>query len=166
MVKTREAFVSNLMDSHEAVSLVAGVLERRGHKVRIIPASLTPNVQERRKHMDNGDLEIELKTRPGERYRLEVKRRKINFTSRADFPYSTVIVDEAYKVDNADGKLPLIGYLTVNAAATAALFIGAATRETWTKQTMRDRTEGRNCENYLCPIGQTISFPLEAPAYV
>lgn len=164
MVKVQAKFESDIKRSMVTVRRIATILEGRGHKVKIISEGpITTTEADRFKNRDNGDLEVRLYG-DGDPVRMEVKHRKLNFRSRNDFPFETVIVDEVYKIDNAESKLPLYGYLTINAAATTALFIPAWTKDKWVKGMRFDPDQRRECEFYFCPRGQTLTFPLEVPA--
>jgi hypothetical protein len=115
------------------------------------PLEVAPN-ELRRYSEEQFDIIIELAN--GRSVTVEVKRRTDNyhFTSVADFPFSTVIVDTA-KTFDAKRIKPLF-YVVWNADLTAAMLIFTNT-EQW-------RT---NCDDgeYLCPIELCYDFMEELP---
>lgn len=162
-----EQYVARFVQSNKVVAFMAGILEGRGHKVRILPATISPTLEERWKHVDSGDLEVSF----SEAYRhfhavpdamrVEIKQWPgIDFRTLEDVPYSQIIVDEAYKIDRAAGKLPLHSYVIVNASMSAAMVITAGTRTHWFRQTKFDKQQGRDAEFYFCPKGRVVFWDL------
>ena len=83
-------------------------MRSNNYKVREKSFEVRPDSSQRREYMDSGDLA--LISNNGEE-RVEVKQRPdIDFVDANSFPYSTILVDEVYKVDR-DGLLPLKGYM-------------------------------------------------------
>ena len=151
-MKPTEEFRGLLATSHTVAHVVAKSLALEGHHVRVLPYTVTPNEAERHKHTDHGDLEI--------RMRVEVKHRPdIDFKTRDEFPWPSVIVDEAYKIDDPP-PLPLYGYVIVNASMTAYLWIQAWTRLAWFKEQEFDRRDNQTHTFYKCPINAVCCKPI------
>jgi hypothetical protein len=141
-----------MANAREVSFVVAAALKQRGHRVRIIPNTVSPNVKERWDHTDNGDLEIS--------QRVEVKHwPNIDFLSREEVPYTNVIVDETYKIEK-EHDLPCYAHIIVNASMTGGLLIPIWTRPFWFKEIRPDRREGGPREFYFCPLEHTIWLPL------
>jgi hypothetical protein len=152
MVKPTDEFRGLMANAREVAFVVATELGKRGHRVRVVPNTVSPNVEERWSHTDEGDLEIT--------QRVEVKHwPKIDFKSRDEVPYTDIIVDEAYKIDKKH-QTPFYAYIIVNASMTGGLLIPIWSKAFWFKSTRHDRREGQSREFYLCPRKQTIWFPL------
>lgn len=151
MVKPTSEFRSLIKNARDVAFAVASELGRRGHRVRIVPSTISPNVEERWQHTDDGDLEIT--------QRIEVKHwPNIDFQSQAEVPYQNVIVDEVYKLEKSM-TLPCYAYVIVNASLTAALFIPIWSRPFWFKKKRWDRREGDEREFYFCPVERTMWLP-------
>jgi hypothetical protein len=110
--------------------------------VVIKPTMRRPDFQSRNDFADSGDIEI--------RQRVEVKQRFLQFTSLEDYPYSTVIVDEKYKIDRIP-KGQLWGYVVVNQDCTYACLIKTNTHDKWKIKEMFDRKDGQYRSFYVCP---------------
>ena len=93
---------------------------------------------------DDGDLEI--------LQRVEVKRRvSLTFSTKADFPYKTLIVDACHCYDRAKPKP--YAYIIFNREMTAAFVIDVkATKEQWVRVTKKDRFKNRDREFYEVPV--------------
>lgn len=142
MVKPREEFLGLLNVAQQNAQIVAEVLASRGYHVRILPHSISPNVEERWKHTDEGDLEIT--------QRVELKHwPNIDFKSLDEVPYDNVIVDEAYKIDK-EHRTTLYAYLILNASVTGYLLIPIWTRRYWFKKELHDGREDSERTYYMC----------------
>ena len=83
------------------------------------------------------------------RQRVEVKhRRDMTFTTVEQFPFPTVIVDVAHKINN-DGPASL--YCFVNGPMTHCLFLRTSrTQQFWTQGRQMDHRIGRERPYYYC----------------
>jgi hypothetical protein len=135
-------FVSDLRDSQAAVWRVARWLSGRGNNVTVRPVRVRPTTADIQDYGDSGDLEII--------QRLEVKQRALAFTSAADYPFSTVIVDVAHTWDRAQPKP--VAYVILNNAGTVAAVVHARTFPRWRKVTKHDQAKGRDRTFYECPL--------------
>ena len=150
MAKSDAAFIEDWNKSHTYVWVVGQWLCGRGYDVSIKPSILRPEFTTRNKYIDDGDLEI--------RQRIEVKHRpSLAFTCARDYPYPTVFLDEAYKVDRRPPQ-SLFAYIILNAECSACCVILNSTRQYWVKETIFDKAQGRECENYACPVGRCRFF--------
>ena len=136
------SFVQDLFDSQAVVLEAAKWLLNKGYKVTVNPTRVRPSVEKMAEYADNGDLEIN--------ERIEVKGRKIDFTSREDFPYTSIIVDVAHVWDRAKPKPAF--YLLFNRARTHIAVVGRSTREAWVKVEKMDKGKNRMRTFYECPI--------------
>jgi hypothetical protein len=100
--------------------------------------------------------------------RVECKQRRLKFTSAADFPFKTVLIDEVYKLRQphvTEGmweqftwaeQLAHIkwfhSYWIVSSDMRYAAVIKPSTKCHWKMRTVTDSTEGRQCVNYECPV--------------
>lgn len=137
-------FVNDLKASESHVHKVAQWLRERGHKVREKEIRIRPDVHQMRDYADDGDLEIK------ERGRVEVKQRKVQFTSKESFPYDTIIVDVAHTWENANPKP--IAYILTNKDTTACLIVETSTSEYWIEVKKWDRFKKRERRFLECPI--------------
>jgi hypothetical protein len=140
-LKSDAEFVADLSASRRAVNSFANRQRAMGLQIWLPPESVRPDSSQRREYADEGDLMLQ--------GRVEHKARSLQFTSRDDYPYDTVIVDECYKVD---GKAdPVLAYVIENAARTHAAVIYGWTRDHWERQVVYDAKQRRQCENYVAP---------------
>jgi hypothetical protein len=144
MSRTHEQFLDELRASSEAVVLVAAWLTReRGLPVVLRPTFAAPTIDQRADYTDGGDLEILLG--------VEVKRRSLPFTNKADYPYPTVIVDACPSFDK---KRPRpYAYVLLNETMTAALVVDVGrTRHSWTRADLLDGRNNFRQPFYVCPL--------------
>lgn len=142
-MKPDAEFAELFYKAREVQFAMANNLQARGHCVRLMTNSLTPNRDKRFDYTDEGDVEIRL--------RVEVKHwPSIDFKSLADVPYENVIVDSAHNLERRR-ELPVYGYTIVNASMTGYLLIPGWTRAAWFKERRHDRREARDTEFYFCP---------------
>jgi hypothetical protein len=134
-------FEEDLEKSKEAMLLVMAWLSFEGQTVVAPPVQCRPDIKSRAAFADKGDLFV-LKG-------LEVKRRKLMFTSAEDFPYPTVFIDVA---KNFDAKVPKpYLYLILSDDMTHAIEVDVKhTRDKWTTTIKFDRGRKRNF--YECPV--------------
>lgn len=141
-------FKSELAQSHETVYSVAHWLTGKGYSVTLPPRSVADKAGDWKDHADSGDLQLHL--------RLEVKRRQIDFTCAADFPYDDIMVVEKKAYDRANPK-PFTYYL-MNRAGTHAAVVRTATADRWKLRRVKDRRRTNYEQDvYHCPK-ELVSF--------
>lgn len=137
-------FIEDLRKSQGAVGVATDWLSKQGYPVIVRPTFERPDVSAIAEFSDHGDLEIV--------QRVEVKRRpNMAFTSKQDFPYSTIIVDACHCYDKAHPKP--YSYIIFNQDMTTAFIVN--TRETsrsWLKTSKFDAGKNRQREFYECPV--------------
>ena len=143
VMKSRERFLRDLGSSRSAVNEFAALQKSRGVSVWLPPQSTTPNDAERWNHCDSGDLMVQM--------RVEHKVRGFQFTSRKDFPFKTVIVDECYKVD-AKQSDPVLAYIIENSDGSRVAVVYGYTRPHWSKERRFDPSQNRECDFYTVPL--------------
>lgn len=136
------SFIQDLKDSQRAVMVAARWLLDKGYSVTVKPLRIRPTVEQMSEYSDDGDLEIN--------ERIEVKGRKIDFTSKEDFPYPSIIVDVAHSWDNAKPKPAM--YILFNKSMTHIALVRRGTSSKWSKVTKMDRFKNRERTFYECPI--------------
>jgi hypothetical protein len=142
-------FVDDLKESQVSVWLAAKWLSSKGFNVTVRASSIRPDAKERMKYSDNGDLEIV--------QRVEVKRRRVDFTGAHDYPYPSVFVDVAHTYDNATVKP--YAYLLINRKGTHCAVVLGKTRPQWIKSEKMDNHAGRLRTYYLCPVELCEFYP-------
>lgn len=140
-MKDGTKFLGDLSASRHAVNRFAAMLRRLGVQAWMPPEDVRPDESVRREYADDGDLMIEL--------RVEHKvRTNLEFTSRDDYPYQTVIVDEKYKEDAKRHRRPFV-YVIENKHGTCAAVVHWSTRPHWTVEVRPDPKQNRQCEFYV-----------------
>ena len=145
-------FLADLRESRKAVEVMAHWLASRGYPVIVRPTFERPDASQWREYADEGDLEIV--------QRVEVKHRSFAFTGKSDYPYSTVIVDNARRFDKKRPKP--FAYVILNHAMDAALFVECKTRRHWTCETKHVRGTERVVTVYECPLKYVTTARIEA----
>lgn len=121
-MKSSELFRERLLEAQGSQAMIAAYMASKNYNVRIKPCLLPNN--DKKLVDDGGDLELLLN--------LQIKVRNLDFTSRKDYPFDTVLIDEAYKIERL--KLPqLYGYLILNKKKDHACFVCAKTNKQWRK---------------------------------
>ena len=141
------AFLARLRDSKQYATLAAHILSK-WYPVTIRPTYERPDVLQRAEYADQGDLEIiqivEVKHRP-----------ELHFTCRADFPYPTIIVDQASSYDKKKQK-PYM-YMILNADCTHYAIVRGDTKKHWTEGETVNKFNGMKVLYYYCPV-QLVNF--------
>lgn len=145
-MKTHAQFCKDLGTSRGAVLAVAAFLQVKGRDVTLPAHRVTPTWEDRYAFQDQGDLMV---AKPH-----QVKETSYEFTSKNDFPFDQIIVDEEYKIKRQLDNPPA-GYWIVNKAKTAALFIPWEAKPRWTTFTSYDKKQGRECTFLRCPLSLT-----------
>lgn len=153
-------FESDLKESQPYVELAAEWLRKVGCVAEVQPLKVRPDASKMGDYADDGD--IHLIRANGKTARAEVKHRGLHFTSLRDYPYPTVIVDNAHTFDNAKKKPEL--YVIINKLAThGALIRVEFSRHAWVKTVKMDRGKNRNRTLYECPKELCEFFDFAAP---
>jgi hypothetical protein len=143
-MKSDNQFLGDLNASRRAVNEFADKLRETGLQAWLPPERTRPDAAVREQYADAGDLMVQ--------GRVEHKvRHNLNFTCREDYPYQTVIIDEAYKVDAKDAS-PVLAYVIENASRTVAAVVYGWTRDHWQIEEVYDPKQGRRCRNYTVPL--------------
>jgi len=82
-------FVSQLREGHEFAELVADRMRGHGIAVRVTPMEIRADIEDRHRFADEHDLTVGRHRK----IRIDVKSRNLAFTSRANYPYPTALVD-------------------------------------------------------------------------
>ena len=143
-MKSDKQFLGDLSASRRAVNEFADKLRECGLQAWLPPERTRPDASVRDQYADAGDLMLQ--------GRVEHKvRTNLNFTSKEDYPYQTVFIDEAYKVD-AKADTPVLAYVIENATRTVAAVVYGWTRDHWQIEEVFDSKQGRCCRNYTVPL--------------
>ena len=139
-----QRFVKHLSESHEGVISAANWLNSLGYSVTIPPSTVSDSYENRMKHVDNGDLYINM--------RVEVKTLGITFTSRADWKFGDkFIVCAKHSFDNAKPKP--YAYIIQSADLKHIAVVHSSTFKQWYSESRKDsRYEDVTQDFYLCPI--------------
>jgi hypothetical protein len=143
VVKPVADFLQAFRSSQRAVEKFAATLRKKNVPVWLPPTQMTPDVESRMDYADVGDMMIQL--------RAEHKVRGIKFSSRADFPYPTLIIDEKYKVDSK-ASTPLFAYFIESSDGQCVACVYGHTQHRWKVDEVFDKAQGRKCVNYVVPI--------------
>lgn len=148
--KTDPNFKQDLLDSQESVELIAAWLENRGYTVTVPEIRIRPNDNRIQEYSDDGDLFVS-----GNKFscqqRVEVKQRPdINFSSLANFPYRTIIVDTCHAWDEAERKP--YAYFILNSTMTRAIIVEGDSSKYWKRVDKYDNKRKRKRSFYECPI--------------
>ena len=139
-----QRFVKHLSESHEGVISAANWLNGLGYSVTIPPSTVSDSYENRMKHVDNGDLYINM--------RVEVKTLGIIFTSRADWKFGDkFIVCAKHSFDNAKPKP--YAYIIQSSDLNHIAVVNSSTSKQWYAEKRKDsRYEDVTQDFYLCPI--------------
>lgn len=140
-MKTDEQFIHDLKASMPSVWQAARWFHSRGYQAIVQPLHIRPDVSQRLQYSDGGDLFV--------LQRVEVKHRSIQFTCRADYPYPTLIVDDANVWDKANPK-PYMHIIFSKDCQHAALIMGS-TCKSWQRTSHFDEKSKGRREFYECP---------------
>lgn len=141
-MKTDSAFLADLDASRSRVDRFASLHRRRGVEIWQHPEVTRDDSSERGQFGDSGDMLMLV--------RVEHKVRGFDFTDATDFPYSGVIVDEAYKIDRM-GTRPFV-YVIENKSGTRAIVVSSRSRGRWSLIRRNDPQQRRECEFYEAPL--------------
>ena len=150
-MKTDTQFLTDLESSRRNVWRFASIQKAAGVDIVINPATTRPDATVRGDHADDGDMEL--------RIRVEHKVRNIDFTSREDFPYKTLIVAEVYSIERQNGK-PFV-YVIESRSGSHAAVVYSRSMHKWSKVRRWDAAQGRECEFYEAPLESVRFCPLE-----
>ena len=135
-------FYGRLADSHAAANAAAVWLKSIGIPARIMPIEVRPHVSQRYEYGDSGDIEIT--------QIVESKRRTFTFSGREDYPFKSILIDEAWKID---AKPPnVFCYVITSADLKTAAVVPYSTRKEWWTEECYDRTAKHKIVNYYCHL--------------
>jgi hypothetical protein len=164
-VKTDKDFVNDFVESYTAVRKVASWLVRQGFpNVKILPPMLRPEVSERAKYSDHGDIEftrqVEVKHRIGRYCHKEHQSGcKLNFTCMEDFPFATIFVDDVNNVDERMGNV--WSWIVVNCPETHIAVLQVKYHDRWMKKPdVWDERSQKFSTMYECPLDLAVFFEL------
>lgn len=146
-------FLRDFDASNRAVNRFAARMRAKGVTLWLPPVSVRPSSDVRAQFSDDGDLLLQ--------GRVEHKVRTINFTSRDDYPFPTVIVDEKRIEDGKAGD-PVLAYVIENQAGTHAAIVYGWTKPKWQTIQRFDRLRDRERTFYVvakslvrfCPVDE------------
>ena len=143
----RERFFSGI----RFVKLIADELKREGFEVK------TPDQRPkkiRKNYSDKGDIKI---LKDGEvRFTLEVKSRKLNFTSKYDYPHSNVIVENVGQFNAKKHKVA--AYVIISQFTEEKFAIPMSSKKHWIIDKVYDSEKQVIIEKYLVHKIHTIEF--------
>lgn len=84
-----ELFVAQLRTGYQFAEYVARRMREREIAVRVTPMEIRDDIEDRHRFADEHDLTVGRHRK----IRIDVKSRNLAFTSRADYPYPTALVD-------------------------------------------------------------------------
>jgi len=145
-----EIFLGRLRESHRAVWFVAQVLWKTGMAVKMYPVTEAPRFEEWQQHSDDGDLYVRENQDPWKR--LEVKRLRIEFTCKDDWPFEgNFMVDQKSTFDSKE-TVPWV-YMILSQDMTHYGRVDVArTRATWIVNPRRDKETGLTRDYYFCRL--------------
>lgn len=148
-MKSNAQFLEDLSRSDASVAEFAALLRSNGVRTFLPPGLHYPAGQmasdgRRVIYSDKGDMTIQA--------RVEHKVRSLNFTSRDDYPFKTVFIDEKYKIDNQKKDDALLAYVIQNKSGTRIAVIYGWTKRYWQVERVFDPKQQRHCENYAVPL--------------
>lgn len=143
MTMSDEDFFKGLCSSIGPVHHVASWLIKQGYMVRIRPTIVRPDFKDRFEYDDGGDLDITMT--------INVKARTFDFTSAEDFPYKTIMLDEARNI-KANG-LQTLFYISLNKAWTHCSVVRQDTKAHWVKREVDASNTKDKRTNWECPVG-------------
>lgn len=145
------SFREDLEASMTSVHLAAADLVRAfpSIPVQVPPLRIRPAEHLMNKYSDDGDLFFK-------NLRIEVKQRRLAFTSLDDFPYNDIIVDVAHAWTKAQQKP--YAYIIYNKDLSAKFVILGKTSPEWKIEQKRDRFKNRLRRFALAPKRCFISW--------
>ena len=126
-------YINAFKESYKRVNRFAKIAQNS--KINLM---LKPQADFDAKEPDEGDLTVVA--------RVEHKVRYFDFTSRDDYPYQSVFIDEVYKVNNKQDKVLM--YILENKAGTHAAVVYGFTYPQWKIKDIYDHKRGRTCANF------------------
>jgi len=135
-------FVARLAASDQRVNEWVLEMEKQHHRLFLPAKRLAPSHEKWKKYTDPCDIKADM--------RLEHKCRNLEFTGREDFPYDTVLVNEAYKIASHE-HWPALMHILVNRKGDCAAVVYGYTQQYWKKGYEWDSTRDKWCLNWYCP---------------
>lgn len=148
--RTDEAFKRDLMESDLDVRTVASWVEARGLPAKRLGLAVRPSVDRADEFNDGGvDLLVG-------RYHVQVKHRGVAFTCRADFPFTSIIVDAVDQ--QARLKWPIDYWVLTSRSRESALVVPRESRDWWRVVRRYDPTRERERAFLECPTFLVFDF--------
>jgi len=142
-------FVSRLIASRHSMFVVGEWLHRQFYSVEIPAFRIAPSVEEHAEYLDDGDVFAFVHS--SVRHRYEVRRLKVCFTSRLNWPFGDrIFVDRKDKVDRANGGV--VAYVTVSNDYRALAVIPRNSSKHWRVVEVDNTLQKRTEESYSCPL--------------
>lgn len=143
----RERFFSGV----KYVKLIADELKKEGFEVK------TPDQRPRKirkNYSDHGDIQI---LKDGEKkFVLEVKSRKLNFTSKYDYPHSNVIVENVGQFNSK--KHTVAAYVIISQFTEEKFVIPMSSKKHWIIDKVYDSEKQVIIDKYLVHKVHTLSW--------
>lgn len=143
-LENHELFARELQTGHRWAIYAAEVLCEHGVNAQALPLTFRPSnsVEDRSKYYNEFDLLVE-------GYRVDVKSRRLSFTSPGDYPYDTAIVDTVQGWKRKTDKP--VAVLLVSQLAKGIVVVPPSQQHRWTKVTRFDSVRKCEFENYEAP---------------
>ncbi len=144
--KDDPGFVADIIKSETSVFAVARTFIAQGADVYIPGRAIRSHIEDRSLYADSCDFEFRGSSKIWRK--AEVKHRPdLDFTSPEDFPFPTVFVDRAHKIETRGPTTTFI----VNKSLTFCFIIRPDTQPNWVKVEKYDTHLKRKSSIYECP---------------
>lgn len=157
MGNTYDEFATSYNKQWPAVFKVAQWLHANGHTVTISAPNLRPRHANPADYHDDGDITAE---KDGQKKRIEVKLRDVDFTSEKDWPYKEGLMVHSTR-EIADTGTPISAWLSVSRDLKYAAIMTPETRQYWKRVTRYDRKRESEDDFYICPLDKVVFRKLE-----
>lgn len=133
-------FIDSLRESQGAVDATQQLLLSQGETIVRPAMNIRPSFKDRKNYSDDGDLFIQR--------RIEIKKRSFSFSGADDFPYDSVFVDSADRVDSSR----VWRYYIWSDDLKSFLIVPSNTKEKWKRRTVYNKRHGENRTYYVAPL--------------
>jgi hypothetical protein len=138
---TPDQFDAALLASRQRTNDLAVAWLRQGVQVWLPPLMVAGKHGTREQCVDAGDMSVVM--------RVEHKVRSLTWSSRDDYPYPDVMLEEQYKIDNKPS--PFLCYVIESGDGKCAAVVYGWTRPHWVYRSTFDRRSGRGGQWAFCP---------------
>lgn len=138
-------FKSEIKNGHKWELFVADYFRKCGLDVAVNEQRVRPNVEKRAQYSDNGDIICN-------GHMIEIKSRRVKFTSPDDFPYPTLFVESCYRWRKKNPKPSAL--VCVSQETGKMIAIGPheiARYNDWEIVNKYDRVKGGSYDYYVLP---------------